>query len=195
MSALDLRGALRNHRARPTEPAFPPRLLGTGNRRDHILTRRQGDRATLPARAHTEVGTPAATAHRSGVMSGTLAQPSTARLGYWRAKGSFDGERGRALRCLAADIAGASWMSSVVVERLDHEEREVDPAGAVACEDRVADVLAPDGQALTFAFLEVATTNDRPSLSLAYISRHASSWSSRLTTLASRANVRAESSA
>ena len=46
-----------SHRARPTELVPLPALLRTGNRRDHILTRRQGDRATLPARVHPEAGT------------------------------------------------------------------------------------------------------------------------------------------
>jgi hypothetical protein len=47
----------------------------------------------------------------------------------------------------------------VVLERLDHEEGEVDAAGEVALEDGVAHVPAPHGQALALALLEVAAAH------------------------------------
>src|SRR5437764_2213592 len=50
----------------------------------------------------------------------------------------------------------------VVLERLDHEQGEVDAARTVAREDRVADVPAPHGQALALALLEVAPAHDGP---------------------------------
>ena len=61
-----------------------------------------------------------------------------------------DGGRGRA----AHDGRGFSY-EPVVVERVDHEEREVDAPGEIAREDGVADVAAPNRQALACTFLEV----------------------------------------
>src|ERR671934_2769060 len=50
----------------------------------------------------------------------------------------------------------------VVLERLDHEQGEVDAARAVALENGIAHVPAPHGQALTLALLEVAAAYDGP---------------------------------
>ena len=49
--------------------------------------------------------------------------------------------RGRA----AADDGWGFVNQFVVYQGLDHEEREVDPTGQVAGEDRIADVATPDG--------------------------------------------------
>jgi hypothetical protein len=65
-------------------------------------------------------------------------------------------------RCLAADDRWGLVDELVVLEGLDHEECEVDAARDVALEDRVADVPAPDGEALALALLEVAAAYDRP---------------------------------
>src|SRR5687768_17140826 len=65
-------------------------------------------------------------------------------------------------RALAADDRGGLVNEIVVPERLDHEQGEVHAAREVALEDGVADVAAPDRQALAFALLEVAATDDGP---------------------------------
>jgi hypothetical protein len=63
---------------------------------------------------------------------------------------------------LAADDGGGFVNEGVVGEGFDHEEGEVDAASEVAFEDGVADVAAPDGEALALAFLEVASADDGP---------------------------------
>lgn len=50
----------------------------------------------------------------------------------------------------------------VVLERLHHEQGEVDPWRAIAREDRIAHVLTPHREPLALALFEIAATNDRP---------------------------------
>src|SRR5581483_7566364 len=50
----------------------------------------------------------------------------------------------------------------VVLEGLDHEQREIHTAGEVALEDGIAHVAAPHGQALALALLEPAATRHSP---------------------------------
>src|SRR3954463_12498425 len=63
---------------------------------------------------------------------------------------------------LAADDCGRFVQEVVVFERLDHEQGEVDAARDVAVEDGVADVAAPDRQALAGALLQAAAPHDGP---------------------------------
>lgn len=67
-----------------------------------------------------------------------------------------------AQRGLAADDGRRFVHQRVVFEGRDHEQGEVDAAGAVAHEQRVADVTAPHREPLAFTFLEIAPADDRP---------------------------------
>src|SRR5262245_10000363 len=62
----------------------------------------------------------------------------------------------------AADDRGGFVYQRVVGERLDHEHREVDPAGQVAGEHGVTDMPAPHGQPFAFALFEVTAAHDGP---------------------------------
>src|SRR3954469_7619103 len=74
--------------------------------------------------------------------------------------------RGRRVRerrgALAADDRGCLVYEIVVLERLDHEQREVDAARDVASEDGVPDVAAPHRQALADALFQPAAPHDGP---------------------------------
>ena len=65
-------------------------------------------------------------------------------------------------RRLAADNRGRLVDQSVILQGVDHEEREVDAARAVAREHGVSHVPAPHRQALALALFEVAAADDRP---------------------------------
>jgi hypothetical protein len=59
-------------------------------------------------------------------------------------------------------MAGASLISSSFSIAGYHEQCEVHAARDVALENGVADVSAPDRQALALAFFQVASSHDRP---------------------------------
>ena len=62
----------------------------------------------------------------------------------------------------AADDRGRLVNKFVVLKGGHHEQGKVYAAGDVALKYGVTDVLAPHGQPLALALLEVATANDRP---------------------------------
>src|SRR3954451_17712210 len=77
-------------------------------------------------------------------------------------KSSFSGGVGECRGRLAADDRRGLVHELVVLEGLHHEQGKVHSTREVARQDWIAYVLAPHGQALAFALLEVATAHDRP---------------------------------
>src|SRR4029079_19572566 len=63
---------------------------------------------------------------------------------------------------LAADDRRSLVDEFVVLEGLHHEQGKVHSTREVARQDWIADVLAPHGQALAFALLEIAAAHDCP---------------------------------
>ena len=70
---------------------------------------------------------------------------------------------GQGRGCSAADDRWRLVDQLVIRERLDHEDRKVPAARAMAREDAVSHVRAPDAEALALAFFEVTAAHDRPS--------------------------------
>ena len=50
----------------------------------------------------------------------------------------------------------------IILQGSDHEQCKIDAPRLVARKNRVSDMLAPNRQALTLTFLEIASTNDGP---------------------------------
>ena len=94
--------------------------------------------------------------------SGTLAQASVAVSTGQRL--SFGSLRLRAHGSRVAANDGWCFVDQLVIrQRIDHEKGEVDPTRQVALQDWIADVAAPDGDALARALLEVASADYGPS--------------------------------
>src|SRR5207244_9698284 len=79
----------------------------------------------------------------------------------------------------------------VVLQRLDHEQGEVDASRDVALQDGVADVPAPVEKTFALVLFQPAAADHVPRLLLAKIRRVASTWSGRSTTRAKAALRRA----
>src|SRR3954451_17082081 len=77
-------------------------------------------------------------------------------------KSSFSGGVGECRGRLAADDRRGLVDKLVVLEGLHHEQGKVHPTREVARQDWIAYVLAPHGQALALALLEVAAAHDCP---------------------------------
>ncbi len=69
---------------------------------------------------------------------------------------------GQSRRRLTADNGRRLVNKSVVGERLDHEEREIDAPGQVAFENRIAHMAAPERKPLALALFQIAAAHHRP---------------------------------
>ena len=65
-------------------------------------------------------------------------------------------------RALAAHDGGRLPDQAIVGEGVHHEQREIGPASAVACQDWIPDMVRPDRKTLAVALFPVRSTHDGP---------------------------------